>query len=296
MRAATALAVSRRTWHPMQEDSTIKLSAAQYEVYEKEFRAIDENGNGRLEQSECEELLALRLDRQPLPGEIESFFRQLNRSSNGMISLEDYITSLVGSGWQVEGKCFFDAKDSYKRRDKANNKSNVASPTSPRTSKYECDVAETATDVYQAMALFESSRGDDSDTDDEDHTHLARCICRLLCDDQAIPARPCVSVRTGTDTAEAQWQPLQISSITDQIFKFYLPVVEGFGILRFTADGMAEQVISVSPLQAGHNTEIAVMLYPACILPGSDRGPPAGNARDIQIYNPWAMANNLDTT
>ena len=71
---------------------------------------------------------------------------------------------------------------------------------------------------------------------------------------------------------------------------------EGFAILRFTADGMAEQVISVSPLQAGHNTEIAVMLHAACILPGADRGPPAGDARDIQIYNPWAMANNLDTT
>jgi len=91
--------------HDMATSSRGKvLTQKQFHLFEADFAAIDENHTGAIDQCEIALLLEQQMSRAPTTNEVRLAMAQFDLNSDGLISFQEYVTTVCGPGWTVEGK------------------------------------------------------------------------------------------------------------------------------------------------------------------------------------------------
>ena len=79
-----------------------QLTPAQYAIYEQDFKLHDSEGKGLLRQSDVRDLFGTHIGRVPTQREMDDFFSTAKTEQNGRLSLNNYITWVLGeSEWSV---------------------------------------------------------------------------------------------------------------------------------------------------------------------------------------------------
>lgn len=65
------------------------------QVYSEDFAKFDADGDGFLDEGEVKQLLEHQLGRKPTDEELSSYFSELDTDSDGKVSLDEYLKSLV---------------------------------------------------------------------------------------------------------------------------------------------------------------------------------------------------------
>ena len=73
-----------------------EVSTEEFEIFQSDFNRFDTNQNGTLEADEVAQLLSAQSARQVTQEYLESYFAKNDANVNGVISLQEYITSIVG--------------------------------------------------------------------------------------------------------------------------------------------------------------------------------------------------------
>ena len=79
------------------------LTGPEYNIYVADFNKFDADGDGLLDDQEVVALLTEQLGKAPTAAAVATYFAEVDRNRDGVVSLEEYITSVVGAGWAVEG-------------------------------------------------------------------------------------------------------------------------------------------------------------------------------------------------
>jgi len=115
--AASEARERERVALPMQMEAFSKmvvLSDAQYQLYEKDFNAVDKDSSGRIDKREVAALLTAQLGREPKPEQVQSFVDKFDKNKDGLISLEEWIGAVVGKDYAVSSGALGEAKDGEK--------------------------------------------------------------------------------------------------------------------------------------------------------------------------------------
>lgn len=102
--AASEARERERVALPMQMEAFSKmvvLSDAQYQLYKKDFDAVDKDGSGRVDKGEVAALLAAQLGSEPRPEQVQGFVDKFDKNKDGLISLEEWIGAVVGKDYAV---------------------------------------------------------------------------------------------------------------------------------------------------------------------------------------------------
>ena len=79
------------------------LTNDQYAICRRDFESFDTNKSGLLERKEIPKLLRKQLERKPTKSEIQSYMRENDINEDGKVSLVEYITSIFGEDWRIDG-------------------------------------------------------------------------------------------------------------------------------------------------------------------------------------------------
>lgn len=71
-------------------------------VYVMDFKALDKDHSGALEDAEIVQLLEKQLMMPPPPAVVQAFMEQVDRNSDNRISLGEYLTYICGEGWTIK--------------------------------------------------------------------------------------------------------------------------------------------------------------------------------------------------
>jgi hypothetical protein len=105
--AAAEMAERERVALPMQMEAFSKmvvLSEAQFNLYKRDFDAVDKDGSGKVDKQEVTALLAAQLGQDPRPDQVEFFLQKFDENKDGLITLEEWITAVVGKQWAVSSE------------------------------------------------------------------------------------------------------------------------------------------------------------------------------------------------
>jgi len=84
---------------------TTDISKDQLWTYQEDFNKFDVNGSGALDLDEVKQLLKHQLqDRDPTQDELDDFMSCADLNADGQLSLHEYISSMLGGAWTVDGK------------------------------------------------------------------------------------------------------------------------------------------------------------------------------------------------
>ena len=76
------------------------ITSAEYAIYKADFDALDKDGSGFLNDDEISELIAQQLGAPPAPTDLQAFMNECDRNGDGKISMVEYLTVLLGKGWE----------------------------------------------------------------------------------------------------------------------------------------------------------------------------------------------------
>lgn len=79
------------------------LTNAQHVVCRRDFESFDTDKSKLLERKEIPKLLTKQLERKPTKSEIQSFMHENDMNKDGKVSLVEYITSIFGKDWRMDG-------------------------------------------------------------------------------------------------------------------------------------------------------------------------------------------------
>merc|ERR1712070_1322183 len=101
---AMALTEARHlTINVPKDHSGPKLTQGQYTIHVEDFDRFDVNKNGTLCEAELKEVVKVQLEREPTADEVTAFLAAIDYNKDGTVCLREYLTSLYGPGWFVEG-------------------------------------------------------------------------------------------------------------------------------------------------------------------------------------------------
>merc|ERR1712216_583755 len=79
------------------------ITHEKYDVYKTDFAEFDRNGNGYIDGAELKKLVEKQLERKVTFQEFEDYMAKIDLNADGRLNLSEYIDSVVGKGWRVEG-------------------------------------------------------------------------------------------------------------------------------------------------------------------------------------------------
>merc|ERR1711934_1090047 len=95
--------IHRRKVATMAANTTVKLTKDEYEEFKAEFKEIDKDNSGEIDVKEVEALLKIQLDRDPSEEEVTAMLNAFDKNQDGKVTFEEYMNTLCGEGWTVEG-------------------------------------------------------------------------------------------------------------------------------------------------------------------------------------------------
>eukprot|EP00658_Telonema_sp_P-2_P081135 TRINITY_DN823_c0_g1_i2.p1 TRINITY_DN823_c0_g1~~TRINITY_DN823_c0_g1_i2.p1 ORF type:complete len:260 (-),score=76.47 TRINITY_DN823_c0_g1_i2:186-965(-) len=81
-----------------------KLTKQEFAVFKEDFDEFDTDSNGLIDGEELRALANKQLDRECTDTEFAEFLKSIDLNADGKVDLEEYISSIVGKGWEAEGR------------------------------------------------------------------------------------------------------------------------------------------------------------------------------------------------
>ena len=79
------------------------LTSEAYAICQQDFESFDSDISGLLERKEIPKLLKKQLEREPTESEVQAYMRENDINKDGKISLVEYIGSIYGKDWRIDG-------------------------------------------------------------------------------------------------------------------------------------------------------------------------------------------------